>query len=101
MYLTNTNPIVYYEDGRLYTRKLYYAECNFASKVVEMCKKRVEVFTREEVETILDVICKKDNIELEEMQKEAVIKFNTLKTSNFFSSVPRTAKFPILAVNAP
>ena len=82
-YITNTNPIVYYEDGRLYTRKLYYAECNFASKIVEMCQKRVEVFTREEVEVILDIICKKDNIELEDMQREAIIKFNMYDTGVF------------------
>ena len=82
-FLIKTNPIVYYEDGRLYTRKLYYAECNFASKVVEMCKKRIEVFKKEEVEAILDVICKKDNIELEEMQREAIIRFNMYDTGFF------------------
>lgn len=77
------NPFVICEDDRIYIRRLYNAECTFATKVVDMCKKKIEVFTRDEVEAILDVICQKDNIELEEKQREAVITFNMYDTGFF------------------
>lgn len=64
------------ENDNLYIKRLYYAERDFAEKIVHMCKNKVQVFNREEVELILDMICKKDNIELEAQQREAVITFN-------------------------
>lgn len=71
------------EENRLYLKRLYKAEVNFSERIVEICRNKIEVFTREEVEMVLDIICKKDNIQLEEMQREAIITFNMYDTGVF------------------
>lgn len=81
--IMDDNRFVYYEDGRLYSRKLYMAECSIATKVVTMCKRKQQVFSREEVEAVLDIVCKTDHIELEAMQRLAIITFNMYDSGMF------------------
>lgn len=71
------------EDGRVYLDYIYTAETEFARDIVDLCKNSKQVFSREEVEQILDVICQKDHITLEKMQREAVIVFNMYDTGFF------------------
>lgn len=71
------------EDDRIYLQSIYDAEVSFAKNVIDLCKKSKQIFTREEVEQILDMICKKDKIVLEKMQREAVIVFNMYDTGFF------------------
>ena len=82
-YHTSLGNFLILEDNNLYLRRLYHAEQSFAEQIVHLCESKIQVFTREEVSNVLDVICKKDNIVLEEQQKEAVITFNMYDTGVF------------------
>lgn len=63
------------EDDKIYLKQLYFAERDFANNI-----KRLAIYNskykRSLVEGILDSICKKENYELEEMQRKACIEFN-------------------------
>lgn len=72
-----------YEEDRVYLSSIYNAEKSFAKNVVDLCKNSKQVFERSEVESVLDLICRKDNITLEAKQREAVIVFNMYDTGFF------------------
>lgn len=63
------------EDDKIYLKQLYFAERDFANNI-----KRLAIYNskykRSLVEGILDSICKKENYELEEMQRKACVEFN-------------------------
>lgn len=61
------------EDNKVFLRKLYDDENIFIEKIMELLKNRKPLYSRKEIETVLKQICKKDNIVLEQAQKEAVI----------------------------
>ena len=63
-------------ENRVYLKELYKAEIEVAMKILELSQDE-DIFTREEVESTLDEILKRDNVVLEEMQREACISFNT------------------------
>lgn len=62
-------------ENRIYLKELYVSEIEVAMKVLELSEDK-ERFTREEVEAVLDDILERDNIVLEDMQREACISFN-------------------------
>lgn len=63
-------------QSRIYLRELYKAEIEVAMKILELADDE-EIFSREEVEEVLDGILSRDNVILEDMQREACIEFNT------------------------
>lgn len=63
-------------ENRVYLKELFKAEIEVAMKILELSEDE-EIFSREEVESILDEILDRDNIVLEDMQREACISFNT------------------------
>jgi len=69
------NREIIFEDDKIYLKNLYFAERDFADNI-----KRLAIYNnkykRSLVEGILDAICKKENYELEEMQRKACIEFN-------------------------
>ena len=62
-------------ENRIYLKELYKSEIEVAMKILELSSEE-ERFTRKEVEDVLDDILERDNIVLEEMQREACISFN-------------------------
>ena len=60
-------------DDRVYLRRLYDAEVSFATALKENIENRKALYTRKEIENVIDHICKQENIELEQQQREAVI----------------------------
>lgn len=81
--LTTLNRKVLMRENRFYLRDLYYAELNLATKLMDINRTKIQVYTREQVEPVVDVICKKNGITLEAQQKKAVIEFNLYDTGVF------------------
>ena len=63
-------------ESRIYLKELYKAEIEVAMKILELSDSE-EIFSKEEVEKVLDEILKRDGVTLEQMQREACINFNT------------------------
>ena len=61
------------EDDKIFLRYLYDAEQTIAEKITDLSKNKKQIYTREEVEKVLNNICKQNHIVLELQQKEAVI----------------------------
>ena len=68
-----SNRIVMVED-KVFLKELYEAEQIFAKKITMLSNNKKQIYTEEEVEKVLNKICKKENIVLEKEQKIAVIK---------------------------
>ena len=73
-YLVSHKGLIY-DDGKIYLKKLYFAEAGFAKHMKRLAKYK-EDYKRELVETILDKICKDKGYELEFKQRQACIEFN-------------------------
>lgn len=63
-------------EKRIYLKDLYESEIEVALKVLELSESK-DVYTREEVELVLDEILERDGVVLEDRQREACISFNT------------------------
>lgn len=63
-------------ENRVYLKELYKAEIEVAMKILELSDID-EMFSREDIEIVLDEILERDNVVLEEKQREACISFNT------------------------
>lgn len=63
-------------ESRAYLKELYKAEIEVAMKILELSNSE-DVFNKEEVEQVLDEILERDNVVLEEKQRQACIEFNT------------------------
>lgn len=66
------------KNTRIYLKQMYYDEVKVAERVVCLSEKE-PIFTREEVESVLDEVLKEKNIVLEEKQRIACIEFNLNK----------------------
>lgn len=66
------------DNDRIYLKNLYNEEVYVADKIIELNNK-VNFFSRDEVEQVLDEVLKERNIILEEEQREACIEYNTFK----------------------
>lgn len=73
-YLVANKELVY-DDGKVYLKKLYFAEIGFAKHIKRLAVYE-NTYKRELVERILDKICKEKGFELEHKQREACIEFN-------------------------
>lgn len=62
-------------ENRIYLKELYKAEIEVAMKILQLSDDE-QRFTREEVEGVLNDILERDNVVLEEKQREACISFN-------------------------
>lgn len=67
------------EDGRIYLPHIYYAEVGFAKKIKRLAKYTPK-YTKEQVESVLNKICKEKGYVLEREQKKACIEFNLAET---------------------
>lgn len=70
-----SNREIVYEDNNIYLKRLYFAERDFADNIKRLAVYNTK-YKRSLVEGILDAICKKENYNLEEMQRKACIEFN-------------------------
>lgn len=60
-------------DDKIYLKHLYEAEVSFAECLINLVNNKKILYTRHEIELMLDNICKKEQIELEIQQREAII----------------------------
>lgn len=66
------------KNTRVYLKQMFYDEVKVAQRVVALAEKET-IFTRAEVEKVLDEVLKEKNIVLEEKQRVACIEFNLYK----------------------
>ena len=81
--LLTLNKKVIYTNNRFYLKDLYYAEINLANKLLDIDRTKKQVFTEAQIAPVVDVICKQNNIVLEERQRRAVIDFNLYDSGVF------------------